>query len=110
MVRCAQCGVHLPRSESLVSGQVFYCSAEHRRLHRTSPTERRTDIHVHGRRAYPALGRSRVASPCAPSRHFLALALLLQRLSPDRRVCCSSSWRPHGAARLPFGSRDYRCS
>jgi len=32
MVRCAQCGVHLPRSESLTSGQVFYCSAEHRRL------------------------------------------------------------------------------
>ena len=32
MVRCAQCGLHLPRSESLMSGQVFYCSAEHRRL------------------------------------------------------------------------------
>ncbi len=32
MVRCAQCGVHLPRSESLASGQVFYCSPEHRRL------------------------------------------------------------------------------
>lgn len=33
MVRCAQCGVHLPRSESLMSDQVFYCSAEHRGLH-----------------------------------------------------------------------------
>jgi uncharacterized protein len=31
MVRCAECGVHLPRSESLMSGTVFYCSAEHRR-------------------------------------------------------------------------------
>ncbi|HEX2827200.1 MAG TPA: PP0621 family protein [Burkholderiales bacterium] len=33
MVRCAQCGVHLPKSESLTSGNAFYCSAEHRRLH-----------------------------------------------------------------------------
>ena len=33
MVRCAQCGVHLPRSESLMSGRVFYCTPEHRRLH-----------------------------------------------------------------------------
>ena len=31
MVRCAQCGVHLPRSESLPAGTQFYCSAEHRR-------------------------------------------------------------------------------
>ena len=33
MVRCAQCGVHMPRSESLMSGQSFYCTPEHRRLH-----------------------------------------------------------------------------
>ena len=33
MVRCEQCGVHLPRSESLLSDEVFYCSAEHRRAH-----------------------------------------------------------------------------
>jgi uncharacterized protein len=33
MVRCAQCGVHLPKGESLTSGSAFYCSAEHRRLH-----------------------------------------------------------------------------
>ena len=33
MVRCAQCGVHLPRSDSLPAGQSFYCSAEHRRSH-----------------------------------------------------------------------------
>jgi uncharacterized protein len=33
MVRCAQCGVHLPRSESLMAGRVFYCTPEHRRQH-----------------------------------------------------------------------------
>ena len=33
MVRCAQCGVHLPRSESLTTEQAFYCSADHRRIH-----------------------------------------------------------------------------
>jgi uncharacterized protein len=33
MVRCAQCGVHLPRSESLTTASAFYCSAEHRRIH-----------------------------------------------------------------------------
>ena len=33
MVRCAQCGVHLPRSESITSQSAFYCSADHRRLH-----------------------------------------------------------------------------
>lgn len=33
MVRCAQCGVHLPRSESLMNDDLFYCTAEHRRLH-----------------------------------------------------------------------------
>jgi uncharacterized protein len=33
MVRCAQCGVHLPRSESVTSEQAFYCTPEHRRLH-----------------------------------------------------------------------------
>lgn len=32
MVRCAQCGVHLPRSESFTSHGRFYCSEEHRRL------------------------------------------------------------------------------
>ncbi|HET9702073.1 MAG TPA: PP0621 family protein [Burkholderiales bacterium] len=31
MVRCAGCGVHLPRSESLMSGGEFFCSEEHRR-------------------------------------------------------------------------------
>jgi uncharacterized protein len=32
MVRCAQCGVHVPRSESVLGDQAFYCSPEHRRL------------------------------------------------------------------------------
>jgi uncharacterized protein len=31
MVRCAQCGVHHPRSESLLSEGKFYCSPEHER-------------------------------------------------------------------------------
>lgn len=34
MVRCAQCGVHLPRSESLGSNGDFYCCDDHLRLHR----------------------------------------------------------------------------
>ena len=33
MVRCAQCGVHLPRSESITTGGSFYCSAEHQQAH-----------------------------------------------------------------------------
>ena len=33
MVRCALCGVHLPRSESIVTRGVYYCSAEHQRQH-----------------------------------------------------------------------------
>lgn len=32
MVRCGQCGIHLPRSESLTSGGDHYCSEEHLRL------------------------------------------------------------------------------
>lgn len=36
MVRCAQCGVHLPRSEAELSRGEFYCSDEHRRLHQDS--------------------------------------------------------------------------
>ena len=31
MVRCSQCGVHLPKSESILSGGQFFCSEEHRR-------------------------------------------------------------------------------
>ena len=33
MVRCAHCGVHLPRSESLATQGQFYCGAEHQRVH-----------------------------------------------------------------------------
>jgi uncharacterized protein len=32
MVRCAHCGVHMPRSESYLSDGKLYCSDEHRRL------------------------------------------------------------------------------
>lgn len=30
MVRCAQCGVHLPRSEGMLVGGDFFCSTAHR--------------------------------------------------------------------------------
>lgn len=33
MVRCAQCGVHLPKSESILAGGNYYCSDAHRREH-----------------------------------------------------------------------------
>lgn len=33
MVRCAHCGVHLPRSESIVSHGECFCTNEHRQLH-----------------------------------------------------------------------------
>jgi len=33
MVRCEQCGVHLPRSESLLTRGSYYCSPEHQRQH-----------------------------------------------------------------------------
>ncbi len=32
MVRCVQCGVHLPRSESHSAGGKLYCCEEHGRL------------------------------------------------------------------------------
>jgi uncharacterized protein len=35
MVRCVHCGVHLPRSESVMSEELFYCSTDHRRLHQS---------------------------------------------------------------------------
>lgn len=31
MVRCAQCGVHLPKSESILAGGEYFCCEEHRR-------------------------------------------------------------------------------
>ncbi len=33
MVRCIQCGVHLPKSESITSQGNFYCCDEHRQQH-----------------------------------------------------------------------------
>lgn len=33
MVRCAKCGVHLPKSESILAGGNFYCCDAHRREH-----------------------------------------------------------------------------
>ncbi len=33
MVRCVHCGVHLPKSESILAGGNFYCSDAHRREH-----------------------------------------------------------------------------
>ena len=35
MVRCAQCGVHLPRSESILTQGTYFCSAEHQRAHQS---------------------------------------------------------------------------
>ena len=33
MVRCVVCGVHLPKSESILAGGKFFCSDAHRREH-----------------------------------------------------------------------------
>lgn len=30
MVRCAHCGVHLPKSQALTQGDEYYCSEAHR--------------------------------------------------------------------------------
>jgi uncharacterized protein len=40
MVRCAQCGVHLPRSESLTTQGSYYCCAEHQRAHQAERGDR----------------------------------------------------------------------
>ena len=32
MVRCAHCGVHLPKGSALATGEQWYCSPEHQRL------------------------------------------------------------------------------
>lgn len=34
MVRCAHCGVHLPKGESVQAGGNFFCCAEHRDAYR----------------------------------------------------------------------------
>jgi len=33
MVVCAYCGIHLPRSESIMGKEGFYCCDEHRQMH-----------------------------------------------------------------------------
>ena len=33
MVRCAHCGLYLPRDEALQAGELSFCSAEHRDRH-----------------------------------------------------------------------------
>ncbi|SDD95743.1 PP0621 family protein [Paraburkholderia lycopersici] len=42
MVRCAECGVHAPRSESVTVGARSFCSAEHARAYdaRTTTQDR----------------------------------------------------------------------
>jgi uncharacterized protein len=32
MVKCAHCGVNLPRSEAIYSGGAFFCTPEHQKL------------------------------------------------------------------------------
>jgi uncharacterized protein len=32
LVRCARCGLHLPRAEARAAGEQLYCSEEHARL------------------------------------------------------------------------------
>lgn len=34
MVRCAHCGVHLPKGESIHADEEFFCGAAHRDAHR----------------------------------------------------------------------------
>lgn len=36
MVRCSHCGVHLPKSESILAGGKYFCSEVHRRAHTNS--------------------------------------------------------------------------
>ncbi|MDR5737492.1 MULTISPECIES: PP0621 family protein [unclassified Caballeronia] len=40
LIRCAQCGVHTPRSESIVVAGERFCSNDHARRHAARPTGR----------------------------------------------------------------------
>ncbi len=40
MVRCVHCGVHLPKSESILAGDNYYCSEAHRLAHRPPTADR----------------------------------------------------------------------
>ena len=35
LVRCARCGVHLPRGEGITTQGHYYCSPEHQRAHQS---------------------------------------------------------------------------
>lgn len=37
MVRCVHCGVHLPKQESILANNEYYCSEAHRRAHFDKP-------------------------------------------------------------------------
>ncbi|MED5617978.1 PP0621 family protein [Ideonella sp. BN130291] len=37
MVRCAQCGVHLPAGEAVADGALYFCSPAHRALGPAAP-------------------------------------------------------------------------
>jgi uncharacterized protein len=39
MVRCAECGVHVPRSESVTSGSQSFCGQEHARAYAARPAD-----------------------------------------------------------------------
>jgi uncharacterized protein len=40
MVRCVYCGVHLPKSESMLADGQFYCCDAHRRAQQPPPANR----------------------------------------------------------------------
>ena len=40
MVRCDYCGVHLPKSESVIADGKYYCSDAHRLAHQQPPANR----------------------------------------------------------------------
>jgi uncharacterized protein len=40
LVRCAQCGVHMPRGEAIVAQGHPFCSSDHARRYATRPTGR----------------------------------------------------------------------
>jgi len=37
MVCCVHCGVHLPKRESILAGDKYYCSEAHHRIHADKP-------------------------------------------------------------------------
>ena len=39
MVKCEQCGVHLPASEAIKSGKLHFCCIEHRDAYNTPPRD-----------------------------------------------------------------------